>query len=93
MSDRLLNFAIIGVGSLGKTHYQNVKELAEKVKFGNMFEAVHIEKSDAILRYLFRWDTTRYNLKFAVAYNSFTEAVKSHVMKGGEFYEVLGVLR
>ena len=63
------------------------------LQFGRMFEAVHSEKSDAILRYLFRWDTTRYNVKFAVPYNGFMEAVKRHVLKGGELYEVLGVLR
>jgi len=63
------------------------------LQFGKMFEPVHIEKSDAILRYLFRWDTTRANLKFAVPYNHFTEAVKRHVRKGGALYEVLGVLK
>ena len=63
------------------------------LQFGRMFDAVHVEKSDAILRYLFRWDTTRSNLEFAVPYNHFTEAVKGHVMQGEECYEVLGVLR
>lgn len=63
------------------------------LQFGRMFDAVHIEKSDAILRYLFRWDITRSNLKFVAPTNSFTDAVKRHAMQGGEFYEVLGVLR
>lgn len=63
------------------------------LQFGRMFEAVRIEKSDAILRYIFSWDTTRNSLERAVPYNSFTEAVKQHAMRGGELYEVLGVLR
>ena len=63
------------------------------LQIGRMFDTVHIEKSDAILRYLFRWDTTRYNLKLASPYNGFTEAVKRHAIQGGEFYEVLGVLK
>ena len=63
------------------------------LQFGRMFEAIRVEKSDAILRYLFRWDTTRYNLQSAVPYNSFTDAIKRHAMNGGELYEVLGVLR
>lgn len=32
----MLNFAIIGMGGLGKVHYQNVKEVAEKVKDVNL---------------------------------------------------------
>lgn len=73
---------------------ENFLKLESNVlQFGRMFDAVHMEKSDAILRYIFRWDTTRDNLKFAVPCNTFTEAVKRHVMQGGEFYEVLGVLK
>ena len=63
------------------------------LQFGRMFEAVHMEKSDAILKYIFRWDTTRENLRSVVSYNTFTEAVKRHVMQGGACYEVLGVLK
>jgi len=70
-----------------------LKPESNVLQFGRMFDVVHIEKSDAILRYVFRWDTTRYSLKFAVPYNNFTEAVKRFAMRGGEFYEVLGVLR
>lgn len=63
------------------------------LQFGKMFEKIRVDKSDAILRYLFQLDTTRDNLKNAVAYNSFTDAIKRHAMNGGELYEVLGVLR
>lgn len=63
------------------------------LQFREMFEIVHKDKSDAILRYIFRWDTNRYNLKYAAASSSFTEKIKSCALKGGEFFEATGVLK
>jgi len=71
---------------------QFLKPDSNILQFGRMFEVIHTEESDSILRYLFRWDITRNAIKQAVPYNSFTDSVKRHVMKGGACYEVLGIL-
>lgn len=69
-----------------------LKSESNILKFKAMFDCVHSEESDAILRYLFRWDTTRHNIRYAVSYGSFPERVKKHFLEGNKFHEVLGVL-
>lgn len=61
--------------------------------FGNRFLRLHGEKSDAILRYLFKWNTTRQTLTGETPVSSFAAKVKNYALSGGDFYEVWGVLR
>lgn len=61
--------------------------------FGNLFDRVDSNESYAIIRYLFRWDTTPINLPYAVANSSLAEKVKRAVMKGERFREILGILK
>ena len=63
------------------------------IAFGNLFDRVDTNESYAIIRYLFRWDTTPENLPYAVANSSFAEKVKRAVMKGERFREMLGILK
>lgn len=63
------------------------------IAFRNLFEAVSKEESDAILKFVFRWNTNRFNVKFLPAYNRFSEAVKQQALSGTVFYEVTGYLR
>ena len=63
------------------------------LQFGRMFEMIHREKSDAILRYVFRWDATRRSVRCLESYSSFSKAVKCHAMQNGAFYEVYGYLK
>ncbi len=61
------------------------------IKFQGLFKTVSKEKSDAILRYTFKWNTNRQTLKNHVPASSFAEKIKNHIMSGGDFYEILGV--
>ena len=62
------------------------------LKFKSMFERFHKEKDDAILRYVFKSNTTRLNLNDVVASTSFAQKVKKWIRDGKDFYEVYGVL-
>ena len=61
--------------------------------FQSLFETVKKEESDAIFRYVFRWNTNRFSVKFVPTYSSFSEGVKQAVLVGKKFYEVTGYLR
>ena len=53
----------------------------------------HLEKSDAIIRYTFRWDAKRETLDSYSAKSSFAERVKAKAKSGGEFFEALGYIK
>ena len=63
------------------------------LRFGNMFARVANDESNAILRYLFRWDTTEENLSYAVCNSAFAEKIKRAVLKGERFFETLGIMK
>ena len=63
------------------------------LKFGNLFDRVATNESYAIIRYLFRWDTTPENIRYAYPNTSFAEKVKRAVMRGERFREALGILK
>ena len=63
------------------------------VLFGDMFDKVENDVSFALIRYLFRWDTTPENLKYAVSSSGFADRIKRAVLKGEEFHETLGVIK
>ena len=60
--------------------------------FAKRFCEIDREVSDAILRYVFRYDTTRDNLAPQEAMTSLARRVKSAVTEGKAFYEVLGYI-
>lgn len=61
--------------------------------FAAMFDTLHSTPSDAILRYLFRWDTTRTGLRHLLPPSSFAKRVKEAALGGAVFYETLGLLK
>ena len=74
----------------------SLDELLDKesniIKFRKMFELRGKEESDAILRYVFSWNTTLRKLPKEVPGSSFALKVKEKALKGGKFYEALGVI-
>ena len=62
------------------------------LKFGDMFYRVRNDDSNALLRYIFRWDTNEINLKYAYSSSSFAEKIKAAVLKGRVFHETLGAI-
>ena len=78
---------------LDKSLKELLGENSNIIKFQNMFEIVFEEKSDAILKYVFKWDTKRRNVADYTAKTSFSKAVKEAVLSGHEFYESYGILK
>lgn len=72
-------------------HFLN--EDSNIVKFQTMFDIEFKQKSDAVLRYVFSWDTKRKNLKKKECKSEFAKAIKESVLKGKVFYEALGVYK
>ncbi len=62
------------------------------IKFGDMFEKISQDDSNALLRYLFRWDVNELNLKYASPASSLAVKVRDAVLKGEQFHETLGVI-
>lgn len=62
------------------------------IRFGDLFQRVESEDSNALLRFLFRWDTNEENLCQAECKTRLHRAVKKAVLEGVQFHEVLGVI-
>lgn len=65
---------------------------ANILRFAARFTPKEKQESDAALRYLFTWDTTRENLADALPTSSLASRVKDYVLGGGKLYETLGVI-
>lgn len=63
------------------------------IRFRDMFDIVHEQPSDAILKYVFRWDTTVENLAHAPAASGFAQRVKERRLAGERFNESFGILK
>lgn len=62
------------------------------IQLQNRFVPIASEVSDAILRYVFRWNTTARNLKFAPNTSSFAKTVKKSFIAGTQFHESFGII-
>ncbi len=63
------------------------------LKFGDMFYRAGNDDSNALLRYIFRWDTNEINLRYATATSSFAERIRKAVLGGKTFHETLGIIK
>ncbi|MBQ3556303.1 MAG: DUF5596 domain-containing protein [Oscillospiraceae bacterium] len=63
------------------------------IRFRNMFDIVHEQPSDAILKYVFKWDTTADSLAETPAASGFAKRVKERRLAGEMFNESLGILK
>lgn len=70
-----------------------LNENSNIIKFGDMFYRAKNYDSNALLRYVFRWDTNEINLKYAVSSSAFADKIKAAVLKGKTFHETLGVIK
>jgi len=69
-----------------------LKPSSNILQFQKRFELAQKDESYLMLRYLFRWNTTRLNLTDFVPKSSFAAKVKEQVLSGRKFYEVTGVI-
>ena len=75
---------------LDDTLKQILNESSNIVQFQTLFTPVQSDESDAVLKYIFRWDATRETLPDFEPQSRLATAAKSHVLNGGTFYETLG---
>ncbi|MBQ8685544.1 MAG: DUF5596 domain-containing protein [Clostridia bacterium] len=62
------------------------------LRFADMFSIANVDESDALLRYVFRWDTTRENIADAPCPSAFAQKVKQAVLYGEKFFVGYGVI-
>ena len=71
----------------------NLMDGGNILAFRDMFDVTVDEDSAAILRYVFKWNTSTLNLKSAVCPNAFAERVKKYALAGGALHESFGVIK
>ena len=78
---------------LDRTLKDLLPEQSNILKFAEMFDIISEEKSDDILTYVFKCNTTRYSLRNAAAETSFAKNIKEAVKEGREFFKAFGVMK
>lgn len=63
------------------------------LQFQNLFTYLFKEKSDSILKYVFKWNTTRENIADFDSSSSFSRQVKRRVLDGKDFYKGCGFIK
>ena len=77
---------------LDETLAEFLPENSNITSFRKMFEVVKTEESDAILSNIFRWNTSRRNIRNEIAATTLTKKVKEYVLKGKKFYIGYGII-
>ena len=62
------------------------------IAFQRRFQCVAQNQSDAIFRYVFKWDTTPQNLDATHARSSFGKSIKEKYLQGTRFHEGYGII-
>lgn len=70
-----------------------LSENSNILHFANMFDVVEKEKSNAIIRYIFTWDTTLSNIYLKNPLSKFAESIKKAILHGENFYESFGIIK
>jgi len=62
------------------------------IKFQKLFDIKRQDKSDAILKYVFKWNVSREDIDTLECTSSFSKKIKDRIQSGGHFYESLGTI-
>ncbi len=63
------------------------------LNFQALFEIDYEPESDALLRYLFKWNTNILNLKYEPAFSSLAQKIKPAALSGEKFHESWGFIK
>ena len=77
---------------LDETLKKYFPENSNVVKFGDMFVRRHSQVRNALLGYMFTWDTTIENLKDRVPTGETARKIKDAVLSGEEFHVTFGII-
>ncbi len=78
---------------LDPTLAEILKPESNILAFQSRFAVVESDSDDAIVRYVFAWNATRYNLKKFACESSLAQRVKARIQSGGGFYVSLGFFK
>ena len=67
-----------------------LNENSNILQFQTLFTVAQNDTSDAIFKYIFRWDATRDTLEQFEPQSKLAAAIKPYALNGGTFYESLG---
>ncbi len=71
---------------------KHLDENTNIIKFQNMFEVIKDDKSDAILKFVFKWNAKRENINEYACKTLFMEKIKESILSGETFHESYGIL-
>lgn len=78
---------------LDPTLKKHLSENSNIIKFGDMWTRIENDDSNALIRYIFRWDANEENLRDMTPPSSFAQRVKDAILRGETFHETLGVIK
>jgi len=78
---------------LGKTPREILGDDSNISKFANMFDITDYDASDAILRYVFKWNSTRETVASEEAKSTLAKEAKRRALAGEEFDSGFGFIR
>jgi len=76
---------------LDKTLEKFLDKKSNILEFQKLFNIVQADQSDAILKYIFRWDAVREKISQYEAKTKLAAKVKEYVVRGGILYEAYGI--
>ena len=77
---------------LGSTLKELVRPESNILAFQKRFDVVREERSDDIIRFLFRWDAARESLESLEAKTGLMREVKTRALAGETFYSSFGMI-
>lgn len=78
---------------LDPTLKKYLSENSNIIKFGDMWTRTANDDSNALIRYIFRWDANEENLSDITPPSSFAKKIKDAILGGETFHETLGVIK
>ncbi len=78
---------------LDRELFEMLDEKSNIVKFAKLFDYLSQEESDAIIKYVFRWDADRNSLDKFGTKSSLARKIKERVANGGKFHQGFGVIK
>ena len=78
---------------LDPTLAEILKPESNILTFQSRFTVTESDADDSIVRYVFAWNATRYNLKKFACETSLAQRVKARIQSGGGFYVSLGFFK
>lgn len=77
---------------LDDTLKKYLKPTSNILRFAKLFKVIHVEESDSLLGYIFKWGIKREELQEIVPVSDFGTRIKNAVLSGEKFYISLGII-